>query len=264
MDSTTILILAAIAFFAWQKGLFSVTQQLPPGTTVGTILQNPDGSYVQATQTPNGNIIAQPITATQAQGAQIAKTSLGTTSAVSGVVAAASSGALGFGTLAASLSTVGLIGAAVLAVYELCRLIFKGADPNQIPASKIEQVYECFSEAMQMLYQHGLIAQNTAISMMNAAIQGAQQAELNAPAYAKDSRPFNNGVTNATNSINGLIKQTQTIQPIPLLSLTLEGARAIYMGAFDITAGHWYPASVAQAYTICDTAVSNLISSGAQ
>ena len=264
MDGTTLLILGVIAFFAWQKGLFTLNSQLPAGTKVGTVLQDANGNYVQAVQTPNGNIIGQPITQAQASASQDIQATSGVAKAAAGVATAASTGALGFGSLAAGLSTVGLIGGAVLAVYELCRLIFKGADPNQIPASKIEQVYECFAESMQMLYQHGLISQNTAVSMMNAAIQGAQQAELNAPAYAKDSRPFNNGIQNATRSIGGLIQQTQTIQPIPLVPLTLAAARAIYMGAFDITPGKWYAASVQQAYSINDTAVSNLISDGAQ
>lgn len=262
-----LLAIGLVLFVLFKSGLLGGSVALPPGTQPGQVVQLPNGQVVQATVSNNGQLVGTPISPQQAaaivnqQGAGIGRTVESGVVAGAGLATAASAGTLGFASVAAGLTTVSLIGAVALAVFELCKLIFRGADPNQVPAAKIEQVYEVFSLGLQNLYKDGLISQNMCVSCMQSAISGAQQAELNAPQYARDARPFNNGITNATNVINADIRTTQTLPPVPLKPLSLAAARAAY-GSFPSPG--WYPGSVQYGFQLLDSAVSNMIQQGVQ
>jgi hypothetical protein len=163
----------------------------------------------------------------------------------------------------------------------IAKLIFKGADPNQVPAAKIEQVYECASNCMGALYAAGLISQATCLSLIGALITGAAQAEDNAPQYAKDPRPFRNGITNATSVLNAAISGVKGMAPIPLKTLTASAVSALCTAApgavpragnpagtagppFNTAAGHWYANSVALGLKLTKQATDYLIANKLQ
>ena len=232
--------------------------------------------------------LLQPIPTSQAIGqagaiAGVTESALGATSGVllahAGGLAAA--GGLFAGTAASIAASATLIGAAVVAVIMIAKLIFKGADPNQVPAAKIEQVYECASNCMGALYAAGLISQATCLSLIGALITGAAQAEDNAPQYAKDPRPFRNGITNATSVLNAAISGVKGMAPIPLKTLTASAVSALCTAApgavpragnpagtagppFNTAAGHWYANSVALGLKLTKQATDYLIANKLQ
>jgi hypothetical protein len=269
MGGEGLVVLLAVAFLALKSGLISFNSNvaLPAGTIPGTILQGPNG-YLQAVQTPNG-VVGQPISAAQAQAIASSPVGAITGIATAGATAAkaVSSGSFGFGSIGSTLGSIAIIGGVVAAVIEIARLIFHGADPNQVPAAKTQQVYEAYGLMMQNLYKAGLISQSTCTSLMSAAITGAQQAEANlqqsAPAYAKDPKPFSNAIAGATRDIQAQISTTQGLAPVPLKPLTLAAAQGA-SGEFPTTNGKWYPGSINLAQQMRDSTVNQLLAAGAQ
>jgi hypothetical protein len=264
MEGILLLVVAGLALWAIKSGVVSLPSSivLPSGTAPGTVVQQSNGQYVQAVQAPNGQVVAQSISPTQAAEAQ-AGSIAGSVGGLAGAGASIAAAA-GLSGVSAVLGVIGPIGAVAAIVIKICSLIFKGADPNQVPASKIEQVYECYADILNQLYDAGLISQNAAISCMQAAIQGAAQAEDNAPQYASDSKPFEKGIINATNVINAEIKLASSKAPVPLVKLTLAAAQAIYIGAYPTGTGQWYPGSVNLAYQLAQSTINSLISNGTQ
>ncbi len=221
---------------------------------------------------------AIPLNTSQAIGQLSQLTAVG---AASAPLVATAYNAINFLPGVVSVPLVGEIAAAVVAVVMIAKLIFKGADPNQVPAAKIEQVYECASNCMGALYAAGLISQATCLSLIGALITGAAQAEDNAPQYAKDPRPFRNGITNATSVLNAAISGVKGMAPIPLKTLTASAVSALCTAApgavpragnpagtagppFNTAAGHWYANSVALGLKLTKQATDYLIANKLQ
>ncbi|MGH9770298.1 MAG: hypothetical protein ACRD4Q_01130 [Candidatus Acidiferrales bacterium] len=177
------------------------------------------------------------------QGAGIAGAAVGTGASI------AAAGGL---TLATGLATFG-IGAAIAV---LIMSFFHGANPNQIPAAQIEQIFEIAADNLYALAQNGIITIQQAIQGMQALITSGQQ--LEAQYQARIGNPAVRGSQNLTKVINAEIAGAQALPTIPLVAnATLAGARAFYY--VKAGASGWYAGSITQGTSLTDQLVTQMI-----
>jgi len=182
------------------------------------------------------------------------------------------------GTVAApflvSAAMVPVVGAiAALVALAVIKLFSFGPDPNNVPASQIEQTFEYAADLINVgLYQGDYISQQDAIQYCQAMIQAAQSSELQAPQAVKDSKPFKDGSAHAAMVINTYtITGIKRIQPSALAPWNAAAANQRLM---DIMSGkvdtsrqgnmneigphHWYPTSVQQGLSIVQGIIAQI------
>jgi hypothetical protein len=191
---------------------------------------------------------------------------IGGVAAVGGELAGAEAAHAGLlGTLSAG-SAATIVGAAIGGIVLAASLIFHGADPNQVPAAKIEQTYEAIADWIQRLFEAGAIDKQTALALFNSLIQGAQQAEYSNPIAQRDPRPFKNGADHAQMVINKYnVSKVQGAADVTPHGLSLTLANQIvsqWMTQTRIGSGGWYPDSVSNAKAVFDVMVNTLIQNG--
>ena len=137
------------------------------------------------------------------------------------------------GAVAPFLWMAGPIAAAAAAVLEVISICFKGADPNQVPAAQIEQVFEASALDMQYLATAGYLTKAEATAGMEKLIQAGDayyaQAVTNNPQYARDQRPFKNGQANMTKSIREFEGTVANLPEVTLLPWDQNSASSLYI-----------------------------------
>jgi hypothetical protein len=182
---------------------------------------------------------------------------------LAGAEVATHGGLLGI-TSATTAATV--VGAVISGIVLAASLIFHGADPNQVPAAKIEQTYEAIADWIQRLFEAGAIDKQTALALFNSLIQGAQQAEYSNPIAQRDPRPFKNGAAHAQMVINKYnvpkVQGAADVTPHGLSSTLANQIVSQWMTQTRIGSGGWYPDSVSNAKAVFDVMVNTLIQNG--
>ena len=191
------------------------------------------------------------------------------------------------GTVAApflvSAAMVPVVGAiAALVALAVTKLFSFGPDPNNVPASQIEETFEYASDLINLgLFQGNYIDKSTAIAYLNAMATALNSSELQAPQAVKDSKPFKNGVTDGTMHINKTIARINSMPDSPLVAWNATAANArlqalmsgsissasenaaegIPYGAGDlqmIGPHHWYPVSAQQGLSIVQGIIAQI------
>ena len=161
-------------------------------------------------------------------------------------------GALASGSLAEFAALAGPIGITVGIVLTILSRVFHGADPNQVPAAQIEQVFEAAADNVYALQKAGYLVFAESSAGMQKLISAGnlyyQQAVQSNPQYAQDRRPFVNGQANMTKVINAEIQAASLLPPAGLLPFDQTAAHALYV---QDGAG-WYSASVDAAVGLTD------------
>lgn len=136
-----------------------------------------------------------PSTAQQAQLAQVGQlvgVGAGMTASVAALAHAGSAALLG--TTAASVPVIGGI---VAGVALIAALIFKGADPRQVPASKIEQVFQGAADKLYRAVQAGMITVDQAVAGMEMFIDMGKEIYSQNPSLgAATNSPGGKGIAN--------------------------------------------------------------------
>ena len=149
-----------------------------------------------------------------------------------GIATAGTSGAALAGPGVAGLlsaTSVTIVGAvAALVAIAIIKIFHFGADPNNVPAAKVEQTFELAADYINDLYKAHYINQATAISLANAMISALGNAELQVPQAVKDSKPFKQGVTHGTAVISAEINKMRQEPDSPLVTWDANAAMNVY------------------------------------
>ena len=133
----------------------------------------------------------------------------------------------GAGVLHGVAAAAGPIGIAVAAAMLLAKLIFKGADPRQVSAAKIDQAYTTAGRNIGHLFRdYHMLTKQAALDGINGLLIGAVQAEqVELDALAK-SKPLNKPLMDAIPHIKegfqaqlnayGAMADTPTTRPVDL------------------------------------------------
>jgi len=132
----------------------------------------------------------------------------------------------GAGVLHGVAAAAGPIGIAVAAAIVLAKLIFKGADPRQVSAAKIDQAYTTAGRNIHALFDAHMLTKQAALDGINGLLIGAVQAEqVELDALAK-GKPLNKPLMDAIPHIKegfqaqlshvGQTADTPTTQPVNL------------------------------------------------
>lgn len=103
---------------------------------------------------------------------------------------------------------------------------FGGANPDQVPATIIEQSFEIASDTILNLYKNSWIDKATALVLQQSLIQALPQAMQASPIYARDPGPFNNGITHGTQVMGAETNAIQSIPDSPVKTWNLQQAQA--------------------------------------
>jgi hypothetical protein len=142
-------------------------------------------------------------------------------------------GSLGAGAVGAFAAMAGPIGLGVAAALEILSVCFKGADPNQVPAAQIEQVFEAGADNLLALAKAGYLTAAEAQLGMQRLIQAGQlyyqQAVSSNRQYAQDPKPFVNGQKNMTSVINAEMVPLATLAPQAVKPWNAAAAHPLYI-----------------------------------
>jgi|GEM_PF-5494337 len=199
----------------------------------------------------------------------------GVVSAGLGLAAAGTSIAIAAegGTAAASGALVGvsaaipIAGAVVAGLALLAGLIFHGADPRQVPASKIEQSFEAAADKLHEMMLAGMISVAQAVAGQQACI-AAVRAMMDQYHSQLGDKIYSGTIANVTKVINDQIAQTQAHAALPGVPTTLQVQPSSVILEIDPnsaskyypqdgTAG-WYPESVQSGDTLVNHYLSTL------
>lgn len=176
--------------------------------------------------------------------ASITATALGATDAILTAVPALAG--ITDGSLLIFSSVAGPIAMGVAVVLSILGRIFKGADPNQVPAAQIEQVFEAAADNGLYLARAGYLSISEAQTFMQKLIQAGdlyyQQAVSSNAQYRNDPRPFTNGQANMTKVITNEITGENAlagVTPIPVIPWDAVAGPALFI---QDGAPGWYSA----------------------
>lgn len=202
-------------------------------------------SFYQGTPGVNQKVFGEAAT-----GVGLASTGIGATLGINALatgtsVAAAAAGSHG---AVAALTSIGPWAALAIPVFILLSKIFKGADPRQVPAAKIEQVFEATAINLERLVEVGMLSKAEAAATQQALIQKGYE-------YYDDPSVVlgvaeDKGRANMTAVIKSVISQTQALADRLLVAVDLQAARALHLPARD--SRKWYPESLAAASQLTD------------
>jgi hypothetical protein len=234
----------------------------PTGTTMQSANQGVNvGETVALATLPLaglGTAIGLGLFATAAASAEIAT---GSGVFAAGTVIAPEAAATTTGGMVLGLSAFSwtIIAAGIVILIIICRIIFRGADPNQVPASMMEQAYEYAADQFFTWFapeeqsydfpgkgkQGSIISKDICLQLLNAQITGCLQAETDAPAYLKDTAPFSNAIVNAMNNgIGPIISKVKMMADNGNLSPFTADSTAQLVIQVPTGKGQWYPESV--------------------
>ena len=193
-----------------------------------------------------------------AAGAGLASMGIGATLGVNALahgttVTAAAAAAGGKGVIGV-LSSIGPWAALAIPVFILLSKIFKGADPRQVPAARIEQVFEAASIHVQRLTEVGMISKPEAAGLFDALLQKGNE-YYDDPSVVLGVAEVK-GWANMAAVIRAVTSQTAAFADRPLISADLAKARTLYLPARD--ARTWYPESLAAASQLTDQIVQSI------
>lgn len=186
---------------------------------------------------------------------QISGAAAGATAA--GIAAVSGTSIAAAGATAAPL-TLG-ISAAVAGLAALVSTFFKGANPLQVPAAKVEQTFELACDNLWTFYKLGMLSKDAALQgmrdMLTAGQQSLQALILQFPGSQADiTKAVNKGQVNMAKTINaemaGFSVYTPPVSNVPLDFSTAQS---------QFTGGPgWYPESLAASLQLTQQWVSNL------
>lgn len=168
------------------------------------------------------------------------------------VAATAAGGGLS-GAAATTLAVLPVVGAVIAALAIIALKIFKGADPRQVPASKIVEAFNVAKRLIGYAYMHGMITQDEALAGIEYLRQvGHQLYQQNAAALGPTITA--NSVANLDGGLNDSLTAIQTHSPTSKETLDVSQVANWsikinpYTGAND--GRDIYPESVAAGYGI--------------
>lgn len=217
MDSLIAIgVLIFAAYYFVNRGVISLPGSIPTGTITSSTGYATSGLQVGASQSQVAGEVGAGITAAAPASGPAAP-----------VVAA----------IGAAVSTLGGI--------------FKGANPLQVPAAQIEQVYEAVADNVWALFYHAhMITRATAIAGMQAALQAAQQA-LSTSGLGIAAQK---GLANATAVIGQMIDAAPNTPDQPATAeLSVSQAQQFYVGGPG-----WYASSISKATAITNAFIQSL------
>ena len=135
-----------------------------------------------------------------------------------------------------------------------------GPDPNNVPASQIEQAFELAQRNINAIWHAGMLTdaqQHQGVTVMYQQAQAYLQQIIQ---QASDKKPYQQALANLQNSMVPSLTLSKVIASrgpqLTPKTLTLAGARQYYEGG----AG-WYPGSVQKAAELTDGFINDMLSS---
>jgi hypothetical protein len=158
--------------------------------------------------------------------------------------------ALHFGTVVPILDIVAVAGT-------IASLIFKGADPRQVPASKIEQVFEAAADKINAAKGAGMITRDQASALMDQFIQmGDQVYQQNPTLGLNTGSPGGKGIANMTSVIQAEKNSSKMQLPD---NVTIEINPDAAKGYYPTTGtSGWYSESISAADQVASQALAAL------
>lgn len=150
----------------------------------------------------------------------------------------------------ATESTVGTF----LHMAESMLHIFGGPDPNNVPASQLEQAIEAAADNIQALYRAGLITNSQRLQGQQALLYQGQQAFQSIISRGGDVKPFANGLQNMTRVVSNVMAANQP-QTATGQTLSVATAQQYYKSGPG-----WYPGSTLKAAQLTDAFVQDITS----
>lgn len=196
----------------------------------------------------------QPAIATLGTFSGLAATAGAAGVAAAGGVASVSATAAGGGLLgagAAALNALPIVGSIIAGLAIIALKIFKGADPRQVPASKIVETFNVAKRLIGYAYMHGMIDREQALQGIEYLHQvGLQLYQKNAAALGSTITQnsiinLENGIVTSINAINSYtptLQESLDVSQVPGWSIEINP----YTGAKD--GRNIYPESVAAGY----------------
>jgi hypothetical protein len=184
------------------------------------------------------------------------------TGAVGGLAGATLGAAAGYagitGTTGGATAILGSTGAATLGITAaiagiivIMSQFLKGADPLQVPAAKLEQVFEAAADNLYSLAKAGFISKAEAVTGIQAFIQAAVQFEQQYAQQTGHPAPFGAAIKNVTSVNNAEIQAVVGLPDIAIITgpINFTAAKAAYYTTVlrntgQVGAGHWYPESI--------------------
>jgi hypothetical protein len=177
-------------------------------------------------------------------------------SAAQGSVNATDATAKEIGTVAST----GLGVAAVGGIVALFTSIFKGANPLQVDAAQIEQIYEATAlNLMAVCQKLEMITSVECVDALNALITAGQQAETEYSGQI--GTPASKGSANLTSVIQGDITTIQSSAQVTVpVSINISKAQAVYVGTGSGLYGSsgWYADAISAAATLSTAFLQSL------
>lgn len=153
------------------------------------------------------------------------------------------------------LAVIPVWGWILAGIGTLAAILFHGADPNQVPAAKTEQVFERASNGFIKLFRAGMLSKDTTLHLFAGMIAGMTQAETQLEQRYGEVKPFSNAILNATHVINNLAAEV-TAAPLPLpRPLDLNVALALFD---SMPSAGWYVDSIQEARQIFTQVIQGL------
>jgi hypothetical protein len=146
-----------------------------------------------------------------------------------------------------------------LTTLGLISLIFKGADPRQVPAAQIEQGFTVGADNLYAVAKAGMITKEQAASGMQTFLQtaidylGQMKAQLG---KAADKAAANIGPI-----IRNEITAVLALPSVPAVPIDLVKAQALYKANLPGAGAGWYPKSVAAGNSLADEFLKTLMGS---
>jgi hypothetical protein len=128
-----------------------------------------------------------------------------------------------------------------------------GPDPNNVPASQLEQAFEAASDNVQMLYKAGMISDAQRQQINQALLAQGTAYYQQIIGKGGDVKPFQDGLANMTATIRAEAAARPAVTGSQ--ELTLNAARSLYLSGSG-----WYPGSLQKAAELTDGIVNDLLS----
>jgi hypothetical protein len=169
----------------------------------------------------------------------------GTISGLASLGALSTAGTLG------TVAAAGALTAGVGAIVAIVASLFHGADPNQVPASKIEQIFEGAADNMYALVKAGILSKSEGAQGIQSFTQAAIAYEQQTASQLRDPRPFQNAINNIT-KVNQAELQVlmQLPDSNPSGPINFTAAKAAYYTKPNMPG--WYPDAIQGAIQATD------------
>ncbi len=177
---------------------------------------------------------------------------------LAGTAATAYAGSSAFvgGALTAGSATI--VGAIVAVAVLIILKLFKGADPRQVPAAKIEQMFEAAADNLYALWANGMITRNEANAGMDWLSQAGTQFFTQHPNLFDgnfSSGPGSRGVRN--------MQQVIQAEKVPATPVKIKVEKDVALAHtfypnLPIGPGHWYKEGVQMGQQLADEYVDAL------